>query len=397
MSRNAVIVAPWFGVSSGGAEIALLKIGEALRDSGYDVEVYTSQSMAPYRSWLENTPQDGPEDYMGFPIRRFPVDEAGHDRFAAASQALAGGAVGRRFKEEFFRHGMTSSALVEAACRLPEETLILGGPYYQAMVHNLVAALPGRVNVMPAFHDEPPFYFPAVSRLVRDARSLLFLTEAEKQLAIDAHGEAMTRAKFEAPPVSLPFVDAAPARRQEEPGLLGRVFEKYLLYVGRIDEGKNIRQLMNWHNQTCEERLREGLPAIPLFMVGKGVETGFRSPHVKQLGYVDTEAKRQLLSDALGLVNLSLNESFSFVLFEAWQNDVPVIVHGDCKVMRDHIETGKGGYACRTLDEYRKALDSFEEPGLRRVLGQNGRNYAERVCDPDRFLERLSQVLELAQ
>lgn len=210
MKPKVIIVAPWFGVNSGGAEIALLKIGEAMRDLGHPVEVFTSRSIKPYDDWLLNPKPDPDETYKGFAVRRFRVDEIGFGRFEMAAQIVAQGRSSKQAEDDFFRYGMVSSELVSALKAEPDDTLIIGGPYYQTMIHAVVAALPGRVAVMPAFHDEPPFYFAPVARLVRDARALLFLTETEKAMTIAHHGAAMDRRKLETPVLSLPFIDETP-------------------------------------------------------------------------------------------------------------------------------------------------------------------------------------------
>lgn len=396
MKPKVIVVAPWFGIGSGGAEIALLKIAEAMRDLGHPVEVFTSRSMRPYDDWLLNSEPDPYETYKGFAVRRFAVDETGFGRFEMVSQMVARGErLTPNAEEDFYRTGMISSELITALKAEPDDTLIIGGPYYQAMIHGVVAALPGRVVVMPAFHNEPPFYFAPVKRLVRDARALLFLTATEKAMTIAHHADVMTRKTLEAPVLSLPFIDQHPAPRADEPGVIGRAFGDYMLYVGRIDEGKNITQLMTWHHQVNEQRLKAQQSTIPLLMAGKGVTVKAQSPHVKVLGFVCDDEKRQLIDDALALVNLSLNESFSFVLFEAWQRDVPVVVHGDSTVLRTHIDLGNGGYHCRNDGEYASALRELSRPEMRAKLAENGRDYAERICDKDGFLRRLMQLMEI--
>ena len=393
MTQEAVIVAPWFGVNSGGAEVALRKIAEGLVHLGYSVTVYTTQSVRPYQDWLEDPSPPGLDTYAGFPLRRFAVDEAGFARFTHATTALnAGQPMQQSLKDDFFRYGMTSTPLIAALQDLPQDVLIIGGPYYQALIHCAVEALPGRIIVMPAFHDETPFQFPAVNRLVRKARALLFLTEIEKMMTIRHHGDAMNRAKFETPVLSLPYVTQDPPEPVAQASLVKRLFDKYMLYIGRIDQGKNVRQMMVWHHSFNEKRHRKGQTTIPLLMVGAGAEIGFSSPYVRHLGFVSGPEKQALIADALGLVNLSLNESFSFVLFEAWQRNVPVIVHHDCAVMRAHIELGKGGYDCQSQRDYARAVAQLEIPEQRRIRAENGRAYADRVCNADGFINRLAQI-----
>ena len=394
MMQKAVIVAPWFGVNSGGAEIALLKIAEGLRRLDHDVEIYTTRSQTPYGDWLEN-PEPRPDEHVaGFPVRRFAVEAEGLDRYRLAVATMSQGRdLTRIQRDDFFRYGMTSTDLVTALKALPADVKILGGPYYQALIHNVVAALPGRVFVMPAFHEEPPFRFEAIGRLLRDARGLLFLTETEKRMVIRTHAVSLDRNKLETPVLSLPHVNEADVGRDNRHELLRRLLDSYMIYVGRIDEGKNINQLVQWHHQASLERQKAGLKPIMLVLAGKGAGLSFESPFVRAIGFVSEEEKRALIADSLGLVNISRNESFSFVLFEAWQLNVPVIVHTDCTVMRNHIEIGKGGYSCRTAAEYAAALREFERPEMRRILAANGRGYGDRICDTDRFLTRLAQII----
>lgn len=393
--KKAVIVAPWFGAQSGGAEIALLKIAQALQSVGYDLEAYTSSSLRPYEDWLTNSEPKPDEVYEGIPIRRFAVDERGFERYVRATQALQTPLkLTERTKRDFFKYGMTSSDLVDAVKALPEDVLIIGGPYYQAMVHNVVEALPNRVFIMPAFHDEVPFHFPAISDFIAKAKGILFLTDVEKRMAVRHHGHAFDRQKLEAPVLSLPYPDDSVASDSANDGFAHKLIGDYLLYVGRMDEGKNINQLMVWHHKTCEDAIRSGKQALPLLMAGRGVEQTFKSPHVRILGSVSDAEKAELISGATGLVNLSLNESFSFVLFEAWQRKVPVIVHGACDVMRYHIDQSGGGYCCNNSDEYGSAVQHLQRPDLNRVLGWNGLQYADRICSSDDFVSRLLTIVE---
>lgn len=392
---KAVIVAPWFGVESGGAEIALLKIANGLIALGYEVEIFTSRSIVPYGDWLENPEPNERELISGIPVSRFSVDVRGFDRYVRAVAALKDPKnMNYYMRDDFFRYGMTSCDLVAAVSALPEDVLIIGGPFYQALIHNVVSACPGRVIVMPAFHDEVPFYFESVTRLIRSARGLLLLTEAEKQLAIRVHGHAFDRAKFETPVLSLPYINETLVRDNSS-SLTAKLLGDYMLYVGRLDEGKNITQLMQWHHAACENMRREGEDVVPLIMVGSGVIPEFKSQFVRFAGRVDEVEKEKLLSAAMGLVNLSLNESFSFVVFEAWQHKIPVLVHKKCEVMRSHVDESLGGYACETPSEYFSALQHFKNKTLNDILGWNGVKYADKVCDWDGFLRRLRGIVEV--
>jgi len=77
---KAVLVAPWFGVNSGGAEVALRLIGRYLKNNGYDVEVFTTSSKNPYGDWFANNTYSVSDSDKDFRISRFPVNKTGYER-----------------------------------------------------------------------------------------------------------------------------------------------------------------------------------------------------------------------------------------------------------------------------------------------------------------------------
>jgi len=290
---------------------------------------------------------------------------------------------------------MTSDDLVEALLKLDSETLIIGGPYYQALLHRCVDALPSRIFLMPAFHDEAPFFYPQTGALIKNAKGLIFLSEGEKKMTVMAHGQMMNKVKIENSVVGLPYINKG-IENEDSNDLAVRLLTPFMLYVGRVDRGKNVEELIDWHTRANEQRQAENKEPVKLILAGaKGFEV--KETHwVKSVGFVSNEEKQALIKNAMALVNLSKNESFSFVMFEAWQLGTPVVAHTHCQVTRQHVDVSAGGFACQNAAEYTSALTCFESEQHRAILANNGKTYADELCDEDKFGQRLLNVLRAA-
>ncbi len=149
----------------------------------------------------------------------------------------------------------------------------------------------------------------------------------------------------------------------------------YLVYAGRLEEGKRVQVAVDHVARLAGER--PGAPALVL--MGRG---GYRAPasargHVVELGYVSEEEKRAVYAGALALVNPSELESLSIVLMEAWLEGTPAIVASGSEVMSDHVARSGGGLTFAGYDEFRAAaVRLLDDPGERERMGARGRAYA---------------------
>jgi glycosyltransferase involved in cell wall biosynthesis len=93
------------------------------------------------------------------------------------------------------------------------------------------------------------------------------------------------------------------------------------------------------------------------------------------LQFIPEEDKYLVISQALGLINLSQNESFSLVLMEAWLCETPVVVHQDCEVTAGHCQKSKGGIAISSKEEFNAALNTLNCPDTNKKLAILGKYY----------------------
>jgi len=283
-----VLIAPWFGVSSGGAEIALRLIGRYLKSKGCAVEVYTTSSKNPYGDWFaENKPSVCDKD-KEFRIHRFPVNKTGYQRHLMSIQA--GQPRNAMQQSDFFKYGMSSDSLIQALKKLDGDTIIIGGPYYQALLHQCVEALPSRIFVMPAFHDEAPFYYPQTGALIKNSKGLIFLSQGEKSMTVLTHGKMMNKTKIESSVVGLPYINKD-IENEEYNDFAIRLITPYMLYVGRVDLGKNVEELINWHIAANEKLQAENREPVKLILAGaKGYKVR-ENQWIKSVGYVSNKER----------------------------------------------------------------------------------------------------------
>jgi hypothetical protein len=125
-------------------------------------------------------------------------------------------------------------------------------------------------------------------------------------------------------------------------------------------------------------RFRTEHPEVPLQLVlaGKRLMEIPSHPDIVPLGYLEEKEKRQVLAAARLLIMPSSYESLSIVVLEAWSLGVPVLVNGQCAVLRGQCRRSGGGLEYSDYEEFRRALIRFvREPALGRQLGERGRRY----------------------
>jgi glycosyltransferase involved in cell wall biosynthesis len=93
----------------------------------------------------------------------------------------------------------------------------------------------------------------------------------------------------------------------------------------------------------------------------------------------------------------SRHESLSMVVLESWMMSRPVLVNGDCEVLRGQVLRANGGLYYRRYEEFAAAMDLLvSEPGLADRLGRQGNAYFEASYAWDRVMEKYERLLATA-
>lgn len=106
-----------------------------------------------------------------------------------------------------------------------------------------------------------------------------------------------------------------------------KIPENYILYVGTIEERKNLKPLIE-----AMKLVNDKYRGMHLIMVGKVGYKGeeilkliLNHPFIRYYGYINEEEKAFLYAGAKMVVFLSLEEGFGFPLLEAMSYGIPVI------------------------------------------------------------------------
>lgn len=406
-ATRLALVIPWFGrEAAGGAEAEAYGLIQALRTHAphVQIEVFTTTLKEFAADW--NTPYhpEGTQTEDGITVHRFhperPCRNAFH--YLNGTYLMRGGTdtlwddqQQRRsplhpFAEAYFLQRMVLSKrlLKRLATQLHAFDGVLLMPYLFATTA-LGAEIAGRKALLiPCLHDERYAFMDIFANAFKQVGAILCHVRSEADLCARLYPDAPR-----------PFLLGEQVDTDVAAGDADRFREKYgihdpfILYAGRQVEGKNVPLLVEWFN-----RLRASLPEgerLRLVLIGKG-DLDYRDvPGVHALGYIPLQDKIDAYRAALCLGLLSVNESFSIVLMEAWLQSTPALVHTDCAVTRDHIEDSGGGFAVADATAFAQAVHRLlAQPDAAREMGEKGRTYVLANYRAEQIVQRFLTVLQ---
>lgn len=386
-----IIVTPWFGEFAGGAEVLAKSLAIEFNSRGIETLVFTTCCKSPYSDWWHNDYEEGEYEVYGLKTFRFSVN----DTKKAYEDAL-GHFIHHKEKmteeryENFFVAGINSRKLVEElSTYINKGYEVIAMPYYQGLTHSVVNAYPGCVSMTPCFHDEEPFYWNPIETLLNNAKHIFYNAYEEKELTINNYGNKIGRKVVEA---IVPGVGVEQKLQTNEKLIIAKIPENYFIYMGRKEEGKNVHLLVKWFKKY--KQVNSSNTKL-VFIGGGDASLVPENSDFIDFGYVSEVDKQNLLENAIALVNLSENESFSIVLMESWLCKTPIIVHGNCKVTKGHAIRANAGLFPQDEDEFLGCLNYLSQNKNEAMqMGKNGMNYVKDNYTHDVVLEKYMRILE---
>lgn len=216
--------------------------------------------------------------------------------------------------------------------------------------------------LVPLAENDPALDLETTKEIFENTRALIYMTPEERELIIkktnyekiwDIAGSG----------IEIPNLEDIPSDDGD-----------YLLYLGRIDGSKGCYKLFDYYIQA--EKNFKNIPDLIL--------AGFQAidipihDKIKYLGFVSEEEKTRLLKNAKFLINPSPFESLSLVALEALACETPILVNGECDVLKGHCIRSNAGLWFSNFDEFVECLKILSlNKKLRKKLGVNGRRYVE--------------------
>ncbi len=383
-------VPPRYGLGLvGGAEAHTRMLAEELHRRGWAVEILTTCGVDAH-SWSDTGDfRPGLEVINGITVRRFLQTGRKYTRkvYRIERRILAGKKVSLRAQEYWIYNVVSCPDL----CRYMAENrdryrAFVFIPYLFGTTYAGIKTVPERSYIIPCLHDEPYAYLEAFRRMMHSVRGIMFNTPPEEELARRIYGPDL-RGKVVGGVAVTPY-HADGERFRHKFSISGDI----VLYAGRREIFKNTPLLIKYFCNYLENGGREA----KLVLIGAGsveIPFSFRS-HIIDLGVLSERDKRDAFAAASVVCNPSVNESLSLVLMEAWMQEVPCLVHGDCAVTRYQVERSGGGLWFEDYPTFHEALETLlGNRHLRREMGRRGRVYVESHYNWDRIVQAFEEVL----
>ena len=367
--RIAIVVQRYGAEVSGGAELHARWLAEHLLALG-EVHIFTTCAL-DYTTW-ENVYPPGESQLNGVRVHRFPVDRS---REWTRAQRETGRLLNREhtlFDElAWIRdQGPYSTPLFRALQDAYHHfDFFIFFTYLYATTFFGLPLVSDKAILVPTAHDDRFLSLPAFRPLFHLPQALVYNTVPERKVVNATTHNENVRQIVAGIGINVP--EAASAERfRETYGVEGR----FLLYVGRIHESKNVPELLAYFR-----RFRRDYPEpLKLVLAGKSHLALPADPDILHLGFVPEQDKFDALQAAALLVIPSLFESLSMVTLEAWLMETPVLANGRCAVLKSQCRQSNGGLYYTSYAEFAAALHRLlPDAGLRRRLGQQGERFVQ--------------------
>jgi glycosyltransferase involved in cell wall biosynthesis len=386
--RVAFVVQRYGTEVVGGAELHCRWVAEHVA-ARHEVEVLTTTA-TDYLTW-QNVLPPGESRVNGVAVRRFPVlRERREDVFFPVANKVCffdhADEDERRWLEE---HGPVAPGLVEhlRGHEKDYDAIVFFSYRYWTTYFGMQIAPAKSVLVPTAEHDRV-LYLRLFRSFFRLPAAIAFNTPEEKELIERVTGNdelpgEVVGTGIERPPV-VPADEVAPRL-----DLLG----DYVVYVGRIEPEKGcavmIDHFLRWQRETRAK--------TTLALFGRSTMTFSENAHVRLMGVVPDGEKLAAVARSRALLMPSRHESLSMVVLEAWMMRRPVLVNGDCEVLRGQVLRADGGLYYRRYEEFAAAMDLLvSEPGLADRLGEQGHDYFQANYSWERIMEKYERLLARA-
>ncbi|MGA9523653.1 MAG: glycosyltransferase, partial [Myxococcaceae bacterium] len=361
---KVALVVQRYGEVTGGAEKHAQDVAHRLA-AHWDITVLTTTAK-DHLTW-ENVFPAGPDRDGPIKVLRFETTRTRNmRRFNALSNRLFGRPQDRMHEEHWIaEQGPLAPGLLR---HLEEQGDAWDGfLFFTYLYAPTVWGLPmvaDRAMLVPTVHDEPPLAFHAYADALERPRVLLCNTPEEEQL-IQRRFEHPARSRIVG--VGVEIQPARPKRFTEK----HRLERPYLLYVGRIEPGKGVGELL-----TAYRTLRARLEDPPDLVLAGALHMTLEGEGVRYVGRIPDQEKYDALAGAAAVVVPSRYESLSLLALEGFAYGAPVIANGHSDVLRGQLERSGAGATYTDAESFQTAVAQVLRD--RAALSRKGKTFARR-------------------
>ena len=387
MKRIALVNQRYGLEVNGGSEFYTRLIAERLAEK-YQVDVITTKAL-DYTTWEDHYTADE-EEINGVRVLRFGVEKPRAADFNEFNgKYLSSGKRDIDIEKIWFeKQGPYSPAAISYIREnIGNYDIFIFVTYlYYLTVMGLPEAAEKAI-LIPTAHEEPFIHFKTFEKMFTLPRAFVFLTDEEKALVQGLFNCKHIPCQVMGTGVDIPCEPDEKSLR-EKLGIDG----DYIIYVGRIDEGKDCPTMFKYFT---EYKKRRPESKLKLVLMGKQVCDIPKHRDIISLGFVSEEDKFSGISGAKALVLPSRYESLSISVLEAMSLSVPVIVNGICEVLKGHCVKSNGGLYYMNYFEFEGIIDYiFSHDGEYQCMRENARKYVEENYRWDVIMKKFDEILK---
>lgn len=385
--KKIAIINQRYGLEvNGGSELYSRQIAERLA-AKYDVEVLTSCAVE-YVQWA-NYYKEGVETINGVTVRRFPTLHERVPRIFSAldSEMLRHPDADKEMSDQWIEQmGPYCPDLVDYVDQHQDEyeaIIIVTYLYYPAV--KSIVRVKNKAIFIPTAHQEPFIHFKMYEEVFHAPKAYVFLTDEEKELVHSVfHNESTP---YEVMGVGVKVPDVIDAERFKKKYNLNH----YMIYVGRIDEGKDCPRMFRYFMEYKKRNKND----LKLVLMGKAVCNVPKHKDIISLGFVSEEDKFDGIKGSRCLILPSKFESLSISVLEAMTLSTPVIVNGICDVLKGHCTKSNGGLYYKNYFEFEGCINyMLENEDKYQIMKKNARKYVDDYFQWDDIMNKFDRIIE---
>lgn len=371
---------------NGGSEYFTMLLAEHLADT-CDVEIITTCAR-DYDTW-ENYYQPGIQIIDGIKVHRFPVDKPREKKRFAKCEKM-------RVYLPFMTYGMEQKWIDEQGPYAPEAIryirehkdeydIFLFVTYLYYLTVMGLKEVADKSILIPTAHEEPFLKMRHYKELFKMPAGYYFNTTEERDIVYQ-------KFQTQSIPHEIGGIGIEVPEHTDPEGFCKQYnLNHYMIYVGRIDYGKNCHELFEYFDQYKKHYPDD----LKLVLMGKEMIDVPQRDDILSLGFVSEKEKYDGMAGADFLILPSELESFSIVVLDSLKLGVPVLVNGKCAVLKGHCDKSGGGLYYTDYqgfeDGIQKLMGSSE---IRSRMGASGRRYVEEFYQWDAIIGRLVHLID---
>lgn len=386
MKRKVCFVVQRYGLEvNGGAELHCRQIAEHIKES-VELEVITTKAI-DYMSWKDEYVHKF-EYINGVMVRRFSVKcQRNQKEFDEINgRFLYQGLTEDEEKDWMRKQGPLVPDLLNYIIENKNKYdvfVFFTYLYYQTIFG--LESVKDKAILVPDAHDEPFLKMNIVKSLFQSPRAIFYNTIEEKRLVNEKFKNSSIKSEIGGAGIEIPNkIDSKLFKDKYQ-------LDEYIIYVGRIDEGKNCHELFCYF----DEYKKRNMNNVKLVLMGKSVINVPEREDLLNLGYVSDEEKFNGISGAKLLILPSKFESLSIVVLEAMALGTPVLVNAWCDVLKGHCIKSNAGLYYNNYFEFEGSLNFFlkhSETALN--MGINGRKYVADNYQWNNIISKLTNLID---